>query len=645
MFSFVSLLPQRNSLVHFPAKPDTSEIPPPSYIAPLLVQAHRRPESDQSVSEETMMTLLIIAYLGGVLTILSPCILPILPFVFARAGQPFVKSRLPMLTGMAATFALVATLAAVGGSWAIRANEYGRLAAIVLLALFGVSLLSPRFASTLARPIVDLGNNLVNASGGGRTAPTVRSALILGVATGLLWAPCAGPILGLVLTGAALQGANLETSFLLAAYAAGAATSLAVALSVGGKIFAAMKRSLGLGDRIRQVLGAAVLAGVAIIALGLDTSLLSRLSYASTASLEQAVLHRLHAKELAAAPSELASNDATIVAADAKKPFRSDLPVEGYAPSLNGAVEWLNSKPLTTEELPGKVVLVDFWTYSCINCIRTIPYTKAWAEKYADQGLVVIGVHAPEFAFEKKIDNVKSAIDDFKIGYPVAVDNDYKIWRAFENSYWPAAYLIDAKGQIRYHHFGEGNYGRTEKAIQDLLREAGSEMTASAPVTPDAKGVEAGPDLGNIRSGETYLGYEQATNFSSPEGLQADAPQNYSISKPSLNGWGLSGTWTVGKDQATLDQAGGGITYRFSARDLHLVLGPGDEAKPVRFQVKIDGKSPGPDHGSDIDADGNGAVTATRLYQLVRQSGTVAARNFEIRFLDPGVQAYAFTFG
>ncbi|MEB3046523.1 cytochrome c biogenesis protein DipZ [Rhizobium mulingense] len=591
------------------------------------------------------MTLLIIAYLGGVLTILSPCILPILPFVFARAGQPFVKSTLPMLAGMTATFALVATLAAVGGSWAIRANEYGRLAAIVLIALFGVSLLSPRFASTLARPIVDLGKNLVNASGGGRTAPTVRSALILGVATGLLWAPCAGPILGLVLTGAALQGANLETSSLLVAYAAGAATSLAVALSAGGKIFAAMKRSLGFGDRIRQVLGAAVLAGVAIIALGLDTSLLSRLSYASTASLEQAVLDRLHAKELAAAPSEVASNDATIVAVDAKKPFRSDLPVEGYAPSLDGAVEWLNSKPLTTAELRGKVVLVDFWTYSCINCIRTIPYTKAWAEKYADQGLVVIGVHAPEFAFEKKIDNVKSAISDFQIGYPVAVDNDYKIWRAFENSYWPAAYLIDAQGQIRYHHFGEGNYGRTEKAIQDLLREAGSQMTATAPAVPNAKGVEAAPDLSNIRSGETYLGYGQAANFASPEGLQADTPQSYSIAEPGLNAWGLSGTWTVGKDQATLDQPGGGIAYRFSARDLHLVLGPGADAKPIRFQVSIDGRPPGSDHGSDIDADGNGTVTATRLYQLVRQSGTVAARNFEIRFLDPGVQAYAFTFG
>ncbi|MBY5715281.1 cytochrome c biogenesis protein DipZ [Rhizobium leguminosarum] len=591
------------------------------------------------------MTLLIIAYLGGALTILSPCILPILPFVFARAGQPFVRSTLPMLAGMAATFALVATLAAVGGSWAIRANEYGRLAAIVLLALFGASLLSPRFASTLARPVVDLGNNLINATGGGRGTTTVKSSLLLGVATGLLWAPCAGPILGLVLTGAALQGANLQTTFLLIAYAAGAASSLAVALLVGGRIFTAMKRSLGVGDRIRQGLGAAVLAGVAVIALGLDTSLLARLSYASTASLEQAVLDRLHAKPLSGASSELASNEVMIAAADANKPFRSDLPVEGHAPSLDGAVEWLNSEPLTTEQLRGKVVLVDFWTYSCINCIRTIPYVRAWAEKYADQGLVVIGVHAPEFAFEKKIDNVKKAIGDFQIGYPVAIDNDYSIWRAFENSYWPAAYLIDAKGQIRYHHFGEGNYNRTEKAIQDLLREAGSQTTASAPVVPDAKGVEAGPDLGNIRSGETYLGYEQAANFASPEGLQADTAKNYSIAEPGLNGWGLSGTWTVGRDQATLDQPSGGITYRFSARDLHLVLGPGAGDKPIRFQVKIDGKAPGPDHGSDVDADGNGTVTTTRLYQLVRQSGTVAARNFEIRFLDPGVQAYAFTFG
>jgi cytochrome c biogenesis protein CcdA/thiol-disulfide isomerase/thioredoxin len=592
-----------------------------------------------------MMTLLIIAYLGGALTILSPCILPILPFVFARAGQPFVRSTLPMLAGMAATFAFVATLAAIGGSWAIHANEYGRLAAIVLLAVFGVSLLSPRVASFVTRPVVDFGNRLMNASGKPGSVPSVASSLVLGIATGLLWAPCAGPILGLVLTGAALQGANLETTFLLAAYAAGAATSLAVALIVGGQLLAGMKRSLGVSERIRQVLGAAVLAGVAVIALGLDTGLLARLSYASTASFEQAVLDRLHSKPATGSRSEIAGNGMTSAEADTPRPFRSNLSVEGRAPSLEGAVEWLNSPPLTSEQLRGKVVLVDFWTYSCINCIRTVPYIRAWAEKYKDQGLVVIGVHAPEFAFEKKIDNVKKAVGDFKIGYPVAIDNDYKIWRAFENSYWPAQYLIDAKGQIRYHHFGEGNYKQSEQAIQDLLHEAGSDMAASAPVMPDAKGAETSPDLRNVRSGETYLGYKRATNFASRQTLRADAARDYSVEEPSLNEWGLSGTWTVGAEQATLGQPGGGIAYRFSARDLHLVLGPGAAGKPVRFQVTIDGKAPGMDHGADIDADGNGTVTATKLYQLVRQAGDVEAHNFEIRFLDPGVEAYAFTFG
>ncbi|MDK4701443.1 cytochrome c biogenesis protein DipZ [Rhizobium sp. CNPSo 4062] len=590
------------------------------------------------------MTLLIIAYLGGALTILSPCILPILPFVFARAGQPFVRSTLPMLAGMALTFAVVGTLAAVGGAWAIRANEYGRLAAIVLLGLFGLSLISPRIASALSRPAVDLGNNLLNAAGKGRATSSIRSSFVLGIATGLLWAPCAGPILGLVLTGAALKGANLQTTFLLLAYGAGAATSLAVALFAGGRIFGRMKQSLGVSERIRQVAGAAVLAGVAAIALGLDTGLLARLSYASTGSFEQTLLEKLHPKT-SAPETEVASNGAMKVATDVARPFHSDLPIEGPAPSLDGAVTWLNSQPLTTAELRGKVVLVDFWTYSCINCIRTIPYVRAWAEKYKDQGLVVIGVHAPEFAFEKNVDNVKKAIADFKIGYPVAIDNDYRIWRAFENNYWPAHYLIDAKGQIRYQHFGEGNYRQTEQAIQDLLREAGSDMAQSGPVVPNARGAEASPDLGHIRSGETYVGYSQATGFVSPEGLKADTAADYSIANPGLNQWGLAGTWTVGSEQASLNKAGGGISYRFSARDLHLVLGPSADGKPVRFQVTVDGKAPGADHGSDIDADGNGTVTATRLYQLVRQSGDVTARNFEIRFLDPGVQAYAFTFG
>lgn len=592
------------------------------------------------------MTLLVVAYLGGVLTILSPCILPILPFVFVRAGQPFLRSTLPLLAGMALTFAAVATLAAIGGSWAVNANEYGRLAALSMLALFGIGLMSPTLASFLSRPVVEFGNRLANAAGKPDAAPTVTGSLLLGIATGLLWAPCAGPILGIVLTGAALKGANLETSLLLSAYAAGAATSLAVAVLIGGKVFAAMKRSLGFSERIRQATGAAVLAGVAAIALGLDTGFLSQISYASTTSFEQHVLDRLGAARGPEQKVEVSEKTAATAPDGDAAAMRPALPVERTAPSLDGAVEWLNSSPLTREDLRGKVVLIDFWTYSCINCIRTLPYVRAWAEKYRHQGLVVIGVHAPEFAFEKKIDNVRQAVAAFKIEYPVAIDNDYRIWRAFDNSYWPAHYLIDAKGQIRYHHFGEGDYRETEEAIQDLLREAGStSASATETVTPETKGAEAGADMSHMLSRETYIGYRQARSFASNETMRADAPRDYSVTTPALNEWGLSGEWTVGAEAATLDAANGGITYRFSARDLHLVLGPVDSGKPVRFQMTVDGHPPGPDHGADTDANGNGVVTSTRLYQLVRQSGTVTAKTFTIRFLDPGVQAYAFTFG
>ncbi|WP_312941809.1 cytochrome c biogenesis protein DipZ [Agrobacterium pusense] len=592
------------------------------------------------------MTLLVVAYLGGVLTILSPCILPILPFVFARAGQPFLRSTLPLLAGMSITFAAVATLAAIGGSWAINANEYGRLAALSMLSLFGIGLMSPKFASVLSRPVVEFGNRLANAAGKPDAAPTVTGSLLLGIATGLLWAPCAGPILGIVLTGAALKGANLEISLLLSAYAAGAATSLAVAVLIGGRVFAAMKRSLGFSERVRQATGAAVLAGVAAIALGLDTGILSQISYASTTSFEQHVLDRLDAARGPEQKVEVAEKTAATAPDRDAAAMRPALPVEGTAPSLDGAVEWLNSPPLARDDLRGKVVLIDFWTYSCINCIRTLPYVRAWAEKYRDQGLVVIGVHAPEFAFEKKIDNVRQAVAGFKIEYPVAIDNDYRIWRAFDNSYWPAHYLIDAKGQIRYHHFGEGDYRETEEAIQDLLREAGStSASATETVTPETKGAEAGADMSHMLSGETYVGYRQARGFASNETMRADAPRDYSVTAPALNEWGLSGEWTIGAEAATLDAANGGIIYRFSARDLHLVLGPVDSGKPVRFQMTVDGHPPGPDHGADTDANGNGVVTSTRLYQLVRQSGTVTAKTFTIRFLDPGVQAYAFTFG
>jgi cytochrome c biogenesis protein CcdA/thiol-disulfide isomerase/thioredoxin len=622
------------------------------------------------------MILFVVSYLGGVLTILSPCILPVLPFVFARADQPFLKSGLPLLLGMAITFAVVATLAAVGGGWVVQANQYGRLAAIVLLAFFGVTLLFPELADRLTRPLVAFGARLSDtAADATKTGSSFWPSFLLGIATGLLWAPCAGPILGLVLTGAALQGANVQTSLLLLAYAAGAATSLAVALLIGGRVFKAMKRSLGAGEWIRRGLGVAVLAGVVAIALGLDTGLLTQVSIASTANVEQALIDKAKpgptgdsssasvvmkgdSGAMMAASNTMGGGPAMTGASNAMnggpamammmkaKPAADALPVEGQLPSLAGAVEWLNSPPLTAEGLRGKVVLVDFWTYSCINCLRAIPYVRAWAEKYKDQGLVVIGVHAPEFAFEKNVDNVRQAVKELKLGYPIAIDNDYAIWRGFDNQYWPAHYFIDAQGRIRHHHFGEGEYDQSEKIIQQLLAEAGRTSVSQDIVKVDAQGAEAAPDMDDVKSPETYLGFQRAENFASPGGAAPDKRQVYAAApQPQLNQWSLAGDWTIGAERAALNAPNGRIAYRFHARDLHLVLGPGADGKPVRFRVLLDGKPPQDDHGVDTDDQGNGVVSEQRLYQLVRQSKGVTDREFEIEFLDPGVQAFAFTFG
>ncbi|WP_226476019.1 cytochrome c biogenesis protein DipZ [Pseudomonas sp. MWU16-30323] len=585
------------------------------------------------------MWLLVLAYLGGVLTIVSPCILPVLPFVFARTGQPFLRSGLPLLLGMAMTFALVASLAAVGGGWVVQVNQYGRWLALLFVALFGLTLLLPSLSERLTRPLVAAGSRLSEAAGAD-SRPRPGASFLIGVATGLLWAPCAGPILGLVLTGAALQGASIGTTLLLLAYAAGAATSLALALLVGGKVFGFMKRSLGAGEWLRRGLGALMLAGVAAIALGLDTGILARLSTASTGGLEQSLVEKLSAKPEQKSGAMMAGG--AMMAAN----HSDTLPVEGQLPALDGAVQWLNSEPLTAEALKGKVVLVDFWTYSCINCLRTLPYVKAWAEKYRDQGLVVIGVHAPEFAFERDVNNVTKAMKDLGITYPVAIDNNYKIWRAFNNQYWPAHYFADAKGQIRYHHFGEGDYAESERVIQQLLREAGATKVAGGLIEADAKGIQAAPDMNEVQSPETYLGFQRAENFVTTGTLGTDKVVNYpSAGNLALNNWTLEGQWNVGGQQATLAAAHGKIVYRFHARDLHLVLGPGADGKPVRFKVSIDGQAPGDAHGTDVAPDGSGTVTEQRLYQLVRQPGAVKDRTFTIEFLDPQVAAYAFTFG
>ncbi|HVF38151.1 MAG TPA: cytochrome c biogenesis protein DipZ [Sphingomicrobium sp.] len=568
------------------------------------------------------MLVFLLAYLGGILTILSPCILPVLPFVFARGDKPFLTNGLPLLAGMAITFAGVASLAAIGGGWAVTANAAGRAIALALFAAFALLLIFPRLSERVMRPLVGWGERLSNRADKGG----IGSSALLGVATGLLWAPCAGPILGLILTGAALSGASTTTAGLLLAYALGAATSLAGALLVGGRLFAAMKRSIGLGEGVRRTLGLLMLVAVGTIALGLDTRLLARLSSVQTFAFE----HRL-AQMLGMESRELSTT------------VGGTLPVEGQLPPLDGAVMWLNSPPLTREQLRGKVVLVDFWTYSCINCIRSIPYVRAWAERYRDQGLVVIGVHAPEFAFERDPANVRRAVAEQRIRYPIALDNEKVIWRAFDNRYWPAHYLADAQGRLRYHHFGEGRTAQTEGAIRALLAEKGEKMLGGT-ARVEAAGASAAADFASVRSRETYLGSRRAANFASAETLRNGIAEYRLSGDLKLNDWGLDGRWQVERQRSVSRSAGAAIAFRFHARDLHLVLGSAS-GKPVRFKVTLDGKAPGADHGLDINAAGIGEVRGQRLYQLVRQKGGAAERLFTITLLDPGAEAYAFTFG
>src|SRR4051812_19771707 len=477
------------------------------------------------------MLLFILAYLGGGLTILNPCILPGLPFVFARANRSFLRSSLPLLVGMALTFALVATLAAVGGGWAVRANQAGRWAAVLLLGLFGITLIFPALSDRMTRPLVALGARLSqsadDAAGG---QERIVPSFLIDIATGLLWAPCAGPILGLILTGAALQGASVGTTLLLLAYALGAATSLALALLVGGRVFATMKRSIGVGEWVRKVLGLLVLVGVAAIALGLDTTYLARLSTARTFSFEQGLAHRLGMKVPEGSSQAVEGKNGKL-----------NLPVEGQMPELAGANLWINSAPLTREALRGKVVVIDFWTYSCINCLRSIPYVKAWDERYRRDGLVIIGVHAPEFAFEREPDNVRKAVADLGIRYPVALDNGYAIWRAFKNNYWPAHYFIDAAGRLRYHHYGEGDYDGSERVIPQLLAEAGHPPADTPMGGVTGQGALAAAAMANLRSPETYVGYARADRFASPGGLVHDKAHDYSSAPLSLNQWSLAG--------------------------------------------------------------------------------------------------------
>ena len=565
------------------------------------------------------MLIFLLSYIGGVLTIFSPCVLPVLPFIFARSDQSFRRSGLPILLGMTATFTLLASFAAVGGAWLVEVNQYGRYAAMALLLLLGMALILPALSERLMRPFVALGGRLQQRAD---QQNSMKGGVLLGVEVGFLWAPCAGPILGLVLAGAALNGANLYSALLLLVSDARASTSLVFALLAGGRVFKLMKRGLGAEEWVRRGLGVAVVAGVAVIALGWDTRFLSQFSFLSTANTEQQLIEKL-----------------------AQRSDREGVADARLAPLLPDATQWFNSPPLNAESLRGKVVLVDFWTYSCINCLRTLPYLKAWDEKYRAQGLIIIGVHAPEFAFEKDLHNVEQAVRDLGIKYPVAVDNQYAIWNAFQNQYWPAHYLIDAQGYIRHQHFGEGAYQETEQMIQSLLKEVHRDLALNDGFVHIAGAGVTAAAADTQRSPETYLGYARQENLASPEAIKRDVPARYSTPRLlALNQWALSGDWKISKEAALLQTPGGAISYRFQGRDLHLVLGS-KSGKPVRFRVTLDGKQPGADHGVDIDAQGNGEVRGQRLYQLVRQSGAFEERTFRIEFLDADAEVFAFTFG
>ena len=330
----------------------------------------------------------------------------------------------------------------------------------------------------------------------------------------------------------------------------------------------------------------------------------------------------------------------------ARHPAAAQLPIEGELPSLGGATAWLNSPPLAAADLRGHVVLIDFWTYTCINWLRTLPYVRAWAEKYREHGVVVIGVHSPEFSFEHDLENVRRAARDMRVSYPIAIDNDFAIWSAFDNHYWPALYLVDAQGRIRAHQFGEGAYEASEMMLQQLLAEASLGGLAPELVSVEAQGVEVAADWGSLRSPENYVGYERTENFASPGGATLDRRRVYAPPAHfSLNEWALASEWTMEREATVLNEANGRIAYRFHARDLNLVMGPPARGTPVRFRVFLDGQAPGAAHGSDVDEQGTGTVPEPQLYQLIRQPGHIADRQFEIEFLDAGVRAFVFTFG
>ncbi len=411
--------------------------------------------------------MLLLAYIGGLLTILSPCILPIVPLVFSRADRSFTRETLPMLLGLAVVFALVASVATASASWIVSASEIGRYGSILLLAVVSLSLLMPRFTETVTRPLVRAGSSLDRKASGNRTSV---GNFVIGSAIGLVWAPCAGPILGLVIAAAALNASKTSTALLFAAFALGAATSLAIAMFAGAKALARLKRYAGADQWVRRTLGVAALAGVFIIVMGWDRTLFAKGGIVQTAGAEEVLIRTFGGIPRAEASTVDQGESLEEFAKEEAMPALTD---EGVAPGFSEGGPWINSAPLDLAALKGKVVIVDFWTFECYNCLNALPYLKKLEAKYRSRGLVVVGVHTPEFPREKVEANVREQVKSLGIVFPVVMDNSYKVWNSFHNQYWPAVYFIDATGHIRYHHFGEGAYDEQDRVVDKLLKEAG----------------------------------------------------------------------------------------------------------------------------------------------------------------------------
>ncbi len=579
-------------------------------------------------------TLEILAAAAGVLTVASPCILPILPILLG-ASAPGGQRHRPfwIVLGLSASFALFGAAFAVFGSVLGLSNAALRYAAMAILLFFGLSLLWPRVWERAGSRIGALAQGLPGAN----RLPAEQgrgAALLVGGSLGLVWAPCAGPILGIVLTLSAVQGSFSRSLLLLGGYALGAALPM-LAIGYGGRELYRKIAPLGAwGECLRKVMGAATIVTVAALFFNLDTLLLARLPDALFPA------GRLEKRLAAGASGVPADGDSPPGIARASA-GGTTLPVLGTMPEFAKIAAWINSPPLTAAGLRGKVVLVDFWTYSCINCIRTLPHVTRWYEKYKDMGFTVVGVHTPEFSFEKDEANVRKAVARYGIRYPVALDDSYGTWTAYNNDAWPADYLFDARGRLREVHLGEGEYEATERAIASLLMEA---KLLRAPLAVDR--AKAGVDFSLIESPETYVGYRRAENFSSPGGEVPDLARNYAVPATlGLNGWALRGTWKIGAEAALLEAPGGGIRFRFKARELNLVMkGPREGAPAV---VLLDGmRIPAALRGADVGQDGGLVVGESRLYNLVRlPAGAARDHVFGIDIETPGVALYAFTFG